>query len=521
MFYAGEVLMVRKQEILNAPVSKVKPQEQELIDVLESMSDAFVILDKDFKFVRANKMYEQLSGVKIKDSLGKSIWQVFPHIKTPDSPYWTHYHDVVNTKNPTCFIVENSFHIWTEINAYPTSSGGIIIFVRDITGKVKAEEALQESERRFRALVGASSDVLYRMSPDWSEMHQLDGRNFLADTGNADPDWIDKYIPKDEQSHVKGAIKNAIANKITFQLEHRVNQADGSIGWTYSRAIPIMDDDGTIIEWFGAATDITERRNQFETSQRMQLLTEQRNALIKVNQTKDEFIALASHQLRTPATAVKQYIGMMLGDFTGPLNDQQRKFLQTAYDSNERELRIINDLLRTAQIDSAIPSSDMSAEVCDIIELTQEVINDLLTTVDRRGQMINLTTGEKTVYVRMDVTEMKLALSNLVENASKYSGLGTEIIVDISTNDNTVRIAVIDQGVGISTQDQERVYEKFTRIHNELSEKTSGTGLGLYWVKQIAEMHGGSIELKSKPGKGSTFTLKLPISTESPSSSKD
>jgi len=119
---------------------------------------------------------------------------------------------------------------------------------------------LSESEARYRALVTATSDVIYRMSPDWSVMRQLDGGGFLSDTGAPITDWLEKYIHPIDQQWISEEIEKAIGEKRIFQLEHRVLQADGIIGWTSSRAIPIFDHSGEIIEWFGAATDITSRK---------------------------------------------------------------------------------------------------------------------------------------------------------------------------------------------------------------------------------------------------------------------
>ena len=140
------------------------------------------------------------------------------------------------------------------------TSGVLITFIAKEVGHVM-EDMLKESEARFRALVNASSDVVYRMSPGWKEMRQLDGRGFLTDTGSSDPQWLQKYIHPKDQERVLSAIKKAIDNKTPFELEHQVLQADGSIGWTFSRAVPILDKDGQIIEWFGAASDITPRKN--------------------------------------------------------------------------------------------------------------------------------------------------------------------------------------------------------------------------------------------------------------------
>jgi PAS domain S-box-containing protein len=130
----------------------------------------------------------------------------------------------------------------------------------DISRMKQAENELRASEERFRALTTASSDVVYSMSPDWSEMRQLIGQNFLADTVKPNRNWLQEYIHPDDQLHVMSVINEAIRTKSVFELEHRVLRVDGTPGWTFSRAIPLLDTNGTIVEWFGAASDVTARR---------------------------------------------------------------------------------------------------------------------------------------------------------------------------------------------------------------------------------------------------------------------
>ncbi|WP_254532912.1 bacterio-opsin activator domain-containing protein [Natrinema gelatinilyticum] len=134
-------------------------------------------------------------------------------------------------------------------------------------------DRLQANEERLNAFVTATSEVVYRMSPDWTEMHELDGQGFIADTDEVRSNWLDDYIPPDEQGRVQDTIAEAIETKSTFELEHQVLQVDGTRGWTYSRAVPILNDDGEITEWFGTASDITERK------QREQLLEAQKELL--------------------------------------------------------------------------------------------------------------------------------------------------------------------------------------------------------------------------------------------------
>jgi PAS domain S-box-containing protein len=145
---------------------------------------------------------------------------------------------------------------------------GSAVAITDITKLKHAEEAQRESESRFRALVTATSDAFYRMSSDWKMMFYLRGRDFIPDTLEPSNTWLQKYIHSDDQPYVTAAIDEAIRTKSNFELEYRVRRVDGSLGWTFSRAIPIQNAESEIIEWFGTATDITERKRAEEALRR-------------------------------------------------------------------------------------------------------------------------------------------------------------------------------------------------------------------------------------------------------------
>ena len=136
---------------------------------------------------------------------------------------------------------------------------GIFIEGHDVTEAHLARAALSETEGRFRALVNATANVVYRMAPDWRELRRLDGAGFIVDTEAPTTDWIETYIPADERPRLREAIERAFGAKDVFELEHRVLRADGTVGWAHSRAIPLLDDAGEIVEWFGAASDVTAR----------------------------------------------------------------------------------------------------------------------------------------------------------------------------------------------------------------------------------------------------------------------
>jgi two-component sensor histidine kinase len=165
---------------------------------------------------------------------------------------------------------------------------GIFVEGYDITERVRADEhrqdllaAMRQSEERFRALVEASSDVVYRMSADWSEMGQLVGRDFIASTTDPSRTWLEAYIPPQDRQLVQDTIADAIRTRSVFQLEHRVLRVDGTVGWTFSRAVPLLDDQGEVTEWFGAASDITDR---VEAEAQLKALVAEKEALAQQNE---------------------------------------------------------------------------------------------------------------------------------------------------------------------------------------------------------------------------------------------
>ena len=242
--------------------------------------------------------------------------------------------------------------------------------------------------------------------------------------------------------------------------------------------------------------------------QRKYLEQQRIDQLTELNQAKEEFISIASHQLRTPATSVKQYLGMVLEGFVGEVPENQRPLLRQAYESNERQLRIIADLLKVAQVDSG--KMKLRSRKTDINDLLRDIVNEERQIARRRDQVIKFNPLKAPLELELDADIFRMVFENLIDNAGKYSQEGSTIRVEISELGDEVCVGIIDQGVGIDPEELHRLYGRFVRIDNPLSTKVGGSGLGLYWAKRIIDLHGGRIEYRPNRPTGSKFLVCLP-----------
>ena len=284
---------------------------------------------------------------------------------------------------------------------------------------------------------------------------------------------------------------------------------DGSTFWANVIITALYDDDGDLVGFAKVTRDLTERKSQEDGLRHTnELLQQQQSELKLLNSSKDEFISLASHQLRTPATGVKQYIGMLLEGMAGELQDDQIDLLKHAYESNERQLRIVSDLLKVAQVDAG--KIKLRLAVTDISELIKNVINEQQDTYALLDQTISFVKPKKEVLAQIDSNLIRMVLENIINNASKYSRQHTNAIVSVRETKKYISIDIADQGVGVKPEDRHRLFEKFSRIDNPLSTLVGGSGLGLYWAKKIVDLHGGKITYASNADEGATFTVRLP-----------
>lgn len=385
---------------------------------------------------------------------------------------------------------------------------------QDVTDQHKALMALKESEARLTMALKASKMGMWEWNVTTGELLWSDELKELFGLQPAGTVTYERYMqllhPEDEDA-LKRTVAEALETGREYTIEHRCVWPDGSVHWLQGQGKAFMEN-GKPVRMLGTTMNIDDRKNaetELHATEAINVaLKTQQAQLVELNNSKDEFISLASHQLRTPATGVKQYIGMLIEGYCGDVTAAQRAFLDVAYESNERQLRIIDDLLKVAHVDAG--KVTLTKEPTNLAALISEIVVEQSSVMSRREQKIRLTCNKERVIANIDSARIRMVLDNLMDNASKYSKHGKTISVVLEDRPKEVVVHIKDQGVGIAKKDVSKLFQKFSRVNNELSTLVGGTGLGLYWAKKIVDLHGGAIHVESKPHHGSDFIITLP-----------
>ncbi len=370
-------------------------------------------------------------------------------------------------------------------------------------------------ESRFQAFVSATSEVIYQMSPDWSELRFLQGRDFLADTEDPSHSWLDKYIHPDDQTRVMAVIQEAVRTKSVLQLEHRVRRVDGSWGWAFSRAVPLLDAKGNILEWFGAATDITARKQaDEELRQRERALAEAHEALKarteqlrEADRRKNEFLALLGHELRNPLAPIATASEAL--SLTRMSDPRAQIAIEVVKRQAGQLSRLVDDLLDVGRITQGrIHLRREPLELGAVIAQAVETVSPLM---QEKGHELTVVSSDEPLYVNGDLTRLVQCVGNVLANAAKYTDRGGKIRVQARGEDSHAVIEVADNGSGIAPDLLPRVFDLFMQSDRTLDRAQGGLGIGLSIVKRLIEMHYGQVMARSPGlGCGATFEMRLP-----------
>ncbi|MCC4274661.1 PAS domain S-box protein [Marinomonas communis] len=488
--------------------------------------EAIVVTDKDRRIVMANPHTLDLFNYKESDLIGKTPDFLYAHSSDfnevgqaytdQNTPELVDYKMRYRRADGSEFIAEN---VRSKILDEDGKLKGYIIHARDITSRLKIENEVSKAQSRLSiaadsAKIGVWEMDIQRASLIWDQ-RMFDLYGLSSDSSTISYSVWEEMLHPDDLERVRHESDRVIETHQDLDIVFRIIRADGEIRYIKANARTAMDREGHPLYLFGTNIDVTER---YETEA---ILKEAREEAIRASQAKSNFLATMSHEIRTPLNGV---LGMAEVLSSSELTKQQHNQLGIIRSSGESLLELINEILDFSKIEAGhfsleLIDFDLEAMVYDLSRLL--VIKaeakgiDLLVEYNLKGVSI----------VRGDAYRIRQVLTNLVGNAIKFTEKG-QVIIQVDSlegpkgHEINVQISVIDTGIGITADAQSNLFKAFVQADNSTTRKFGGTGLGLAITKQLVELMGGEINVKSKLGEGSVFTISLPLQiSEFPSSS--
>ncbi len=485
-----------------------------LAAIVGSSDDAIVSKNLDGTITSWNKSAERLFGYTAEEAVGRHITLIVPWDRRSEEDEILrrlargervdHFETVRRRKDGS------TLEVSLTISPVRDGTGKVVgasKVARDVSERKRIERAMRESEERFRALVTSSSDVVYRMNPDWSEMRQLDSQGFISisDTGKLTKEWLNEYIHPDDQQLMLRTLRDAVRKKSTFQLEHRVRRKDGRIGWANSRAVPLFGANGEIVEWFGAATDVTDRK---ESEEKYRQLAKSLDAEVRAR-TRD---------LEAQAKQLRELSWRLLRT----QEDERRHIARELHDSAGQTLTVLGIGLAQVLQETGRRAPEVAAKIELVQEMVQQLHREIRTAsyllhpplldetglhsalswyvqglVDRSGLDVRLEIPED--FGRLP-GEMELVIFRLVQecltNIHRHAESKTASI-RMNCEATQITIDIQDQGKGMSA-------ERLAEI------QAGNSGMGIRGMRERLSQFDGTVTIQSN-GCGTRVLAIIPV----------
>ncbi|MEP6846996.1 MAG: PAS domain-containing protein, partial [Panacibacter sp.] len=491
-------------------------QNAEMINDLYMNAPAFVctLMGANHTYALINPSYQKLFGKR--SIAGKPIMEALPELegqgfdKILDNVYNTG-EIFVGTEVPIMLardeglLPEQRYFNFSYQPIYDERKKitGILVFGYEVSEEIRGKKIQQESDARFRILADAMPQKMWTADANGNVNYFNDQwfdythKSFeeLKDRG-----W-EKIIHPDDWEHNKQTWLRSIETGEDFQLEHRFLNFEGTYRWHLSRGHSQKDASGNVLVWIGTHTDIHEQKLLAEE------LEKQVAKGIKLAHQKNDFISMASHELKTPVTSIKGYTQVLLNKFKDEGNVQAGAFLVKMENQINKLTSLISDLLDATKVTAN--QLHFHEGLFDFNELVKEIVDEMQQTTYSHTISMNLNATEMIIADRNRIGQV---ITNLLSNAIKYSPQANSVIVSSTYGNNHVTLSVQDFGIGIPIASLPNVFDQFFRAGGTLQNTFSGLGLGLFIASEIINRSKGTISVESEIGRGSIFSFTLPAS---------
>jgi PAS domain S-box-containing protein len=480
---------------------RIKAEQQRLHDLfMQAPAIIAVLRGPTHIYELANPLYMQVVG-QHRDIIGKPIRVALPELERQGvyelldavyqtgKPFLGNETQVLLDRKGDGTLEEVYFNfVYLPAHNAKGEVDGILVHAVDVTEQVKAREEIKEREARFRALAENIPNLAWMANPDgWIYWYNSRWYEYTGTTHEQMEGWGWQSV-QDPQvlSAVLERWKHSLRSGEPFEMVFPLKGADAVFRPFLTRVMPIRDTKGNIVQWFGTNTDITEQK--------------------KLEQQKDEFIGIASHELKTPVTSIKAYTQLLERRFRNAGDVRSSELLARMDTQLDKLTALIGELLDVTRVENGKLLFHKTS--FDFNELISEIVEEIQRTATRHVLIKELAS---TVTLNGDRDRIGQVLTNLLTNAIKYSPQGDTVIVRTACKDGTIITSIQDFGIGIPKEKQHQVFERFFRLEGETQITYPGLGLGLYISAEFVKRHNGSIWVESEAGKGTTFSFSLPL----------
>ncbi len=502
----ADLVYVRDIEDRKKNKLQLEESEKKYRTLFENMDDAFalhkVIKNKtgkvvDYEFIELNKGFSKMTGLSRKKCIGKTVTEIIPGIEK-DPANWIKRYGKIAEEGPSETFIQYSEALkkWYQVIAYSPRKDYFATIFSDVTEEIKTQKTLKQQMqdlKKFKLAVDNTSDQIVITDPTGIILYV--NKAMVRTTGFSEKELVNHKMGTKElfggnmSNTFYKELWKTIKNHKTFTGDIINTRKNGQKYDAFVNISPISEK-GKIVFYVGVSRDITKEK--------------------EIDRAKTEFVSIASHQLRTPLSIINWCAETLLMPRTGKINKKQLEYLNSIYEGNHRMIELVNSLLNVSRLE--LGTFAIEPAKLNINTVIKKIIKQVESEAQKENITIKQKLDSKIKTTSLDEALMTIIIENLLVNAIHYTPNKGLVTITTKQLKKYYEISIQDTGYGIPEDQQSRIFEKFFRADNIREKNITGTGLGLYIVKQILNAVKGDIKFTSQPNKGTNFTITLPLS---------